>query len=76
MIDKDKGWRMEIVEYEEGRIQGHVMPVDDIHDHDTAPDCWCNPDACEEVPCIEGTAQLFLHNSADRREDHYTETKH
>lgn len=76
MSTEIKGWRVQIVGYTEGRIEGHVVPVDDLREHDLSADCWCLPDAEDETPFLEGTAQPFLHNSADGREARENTTLH
>ena len=41
----------------------HVIPVDDLREHEETPDCWCRP--------VEGdTDELWVHNSADGREEY------
>lgn len=39
----------------------HVLPINDEHDHELSPDCWCEPD--DEDYC-------WSHNSCDGREDY------
>jgi hypothetical protein len=36
-----------------------VMPLDDFHEHDESPECWCQP-------FWDGV--VLVHNSADGRE--------
>lgn len=38
----------------------HVVPVDDLRDHEFSEDCWCNPRIEEDV--------VIVHSSADERE--------
>lgn len=40
----------------------HVMPVGDLREHDSNPQCWCRPVQDPEVE------EVWLHNSMDRRE--------
>lgn len=40
----------------------HVVPSNDLREHDTSRNCWCHPTADQEEPGI------WLHNSMDRRE--------
>lgn len=40
----------------------HVVPADDLRDHDIAQSCWCQPVEDEIDP------KLFGHNAADQRE--------
>lgn len=37
----------------------HVLPVNDLRDHEETAECWCNPRIAEH---------LVIHNSLDRRE--------
>lgn len=41
----------------------HVVPENDLRDHDTSPNCWCHPAKDEDA---EG--DLYIHNSLDGRE--------
>lgn len=41
--------------------KGHIIPIEDLRDHDLKADCWCRP-----VPDIEDP--LFTHNALDGRE--------
>lgn len=43
----------------------HVIPVDDLREHEMASTCWCGPEVDEEF-------DLVIHNSMDRREDYET----
>lgn len=40
----------------------HVIPVDDLRDHEATPTCWCRPTPLEDPP------NVFLHNAMDGRE--------
>lgn len=42
----------------------HVMPEDDLREHDISESCWCapRPDVEEEF--------VMVHNSMDRREEY------
>ena len=44
----------------------HVIPIDDLRDHESSQVCWCNPTEDEECP------NLFVHHSMDGREDYET----
>lgn len=39
----------------------HVIPVDDLIDHETSPECLCGPRS-------EQNGMLFVHHSLDGRE--------
>jgi len=39
----------------------HTVPLEDIREHKTTKDCWCNPEIEEEYG-------LVIHNAADERE--------
>lgn len=41
----------------------HVLPINDIREHETTGDCWCDP-AIE----VNSKLPLVVHNSADQRE--------
>lgn len=43
----------------------HIVPRGDIREHDISPDCWCQPEYHE-------FEDLYLHHSADGREDFET----
>lgn len=42
----------------------HIMPMNDLRDHEESPDCWCRPtqDADED--------NVYVHHSMDRREEY------
>lgn len=42
-------------------IETHVVPMNDLRDHEFAPACWC-------APSKDGEHNQWLHNSMDRRE--------
>lgn len=42
--------------------QLHVMPLQDLREHEESDKCWCSPEIDPEWPMI------VVHNSADRRE--------
>ena len=42
----------------------HVMPVNDLREHESNAQCWCNPTQDEEEPSI------YIHHSMDRREEY------
>ncbi|MDT8311914.1 MAG: hypothetical protein RQ732_10745 [Methylophaga sp.] len=37
----------------------HVVPIDDLREHESNQDCWCSPSLDDGV---------FVHNSLDQRE--------
>lgn len=43
----------------------HVVPLNDLRDHDDRPDCWCAP---YEIFDAASYAVIWVHNSMDRRE--------
>ncbi len=43
----------------------HVVPLNDLREHDDRPDCWCAP--CEIFDAASGVV-ILVHNSLDRRE--------
>jgi hypothetical protein len=44
----------------------HVVPVDDLREHDIRNTCWCNPTQDEQEPL------LWVHHSMDGREQFET----
>lgn len=40
----------------------HVIPLDDLRNHEASMECWCNPTPDEEEPLV------ILHHSMDGRE--------
>lgn len=42
----------------------HVMPINDLKEHISSPECWCNPTVDDEY-----VGTLFIHHSADGREE-------
>lgn len=40
----------------------HVIPVDDLREHEAASTCWCHPTPLEDQPSV------YLHNAMDDRE--------
>ncbi len=40
----------------------HVVPLNDLREHDSCATCWCNPTEDDEVPGV------FVHHSMDGRE--------
>ena len=45
----------------------HVMPVNDLREHEASLSCWCRP-----KPDDEFTPGLYVHSSMDGREDFET----
>ncbi len=46
---------------EAGNFVQHIVPVDDMYEHELLPSCWC-------CPKIDSKDFLAIHNSADERE--------
>ncbi len=44
----------------------HIIPLNDLRDHDESIDCWCNPER-DDVD-----SDLVIHNSMDGREAYET----
>jgi len=44
----------------------HVVPVDDLREHDSRVTCWCCPTEDDEMP------GLWIHHSLDQRERYET----
>ncbi len=45
----------------------HIVPLDDLRDHDENIDCWCCPRVEEE-----GAGLMVIHNAMDGREKYET----
>ena len=43
----------------------HIIPIDDLREHEATPECWCCPDECEE----DGTV---IPHALDNREAYET----
>lgn len=43
----------------------HVVPIDDIREHDLTPECWCGPTPDDEH-------DVFVHHALDEREKYET----
>lgn len=41
----------------------HVIPIDDLKEHECRPECWCRPSLGSE-----GAGRYWVHNSLDGRE--------
>ena len=67
MTTESKGWTLLIAYGPEGVVGAHVVPIDDLREHVTTPDCWCKP-TVDMVPSVDGDTPLHSHNSADLRE--------
>ena len=44
-------------------MEKHVLPLDDLREHITDANCWCDP-----TQDIDGDESLYVHHSADGRE--------
>lgn len=42
--------------------EGHVIPLNDLREHELDKKCWCRPTEDLEYP------ELYMHHSADGRE--------
>lgn len=42
----------------------HVLPINDLRDHEASKTCWCHPTQDEEEPLV------WIHHSMDRREEY------
>lgn len=48
----------------------HVIPENDLKEHDISSECWCRP-----VDDHEAYDYVWLHNAKDGREDYEIETR-
>ena len=46
----------------------HVVPIDDLVDHELTPSCVCDPDLLD----VDGGGIVWSHHSLDGREDEQT----
>lgn len=44
-----------------GDSEEHIIPLEDLRDHDCSGECWCKPEEDDEDP-------LWVHKSMDGRE--------
>ena len=54
-------WKLEGFVSEAGNLVQHVIPVNDMYEHELMPNCWCKPK-------IYKLDFIAVHNSADERE--------
>jgi|GEM_PF-2040449 len=54
------GWNGLTFRYDDGTMEYHVIPINDLRPHEEEKTCWCRPTV--EEGCI------VTHNSMDRRE--------
>jgi hypothetical protein len=47
-----------------GRSDFHIIPLDDLREHDECKSCWCNPTL--DTDC----AEVVIHNAMDQRESY------
>ena len=54
-------WKIEGFVSEAGNLVQHIIPVNDLYEHELLPTCWCCPE-------IDDSQFIAVHNSADDRE--------
>jgi hypothetical protein len=54
-------WKLEGFVSEAGNLVQHIIPNDDLYEHELMPTCWCKPTIYE-------AEFIAVHNSADQRE--------
>jgi hypothetical protein len=54
-------WKLVGFASEAGNFVQHIVPTDDLYEHELMPSCWC-------APKIDPGDFLAIHNSADNRE--------
>lgn len=54
-------WRLIGFVADAGNFVQHIVPVDDLYEHELMPSCWCKP-------TIDDADFTAIHNSADQRE--------
>ena len=43
----------------------HVVPINDLREHEASVDCWCKPTEDDE-----GWPDIWVHHSMDEREEY------
>ena len=54
-------WKLEGFVSEAGNLVQHIIPTDDLYEHELLPTCWCQPE-------IDAKDFIAIHNAADERE--------
>ena len=54
-------WKLIGFQSEAGNLVQHIVPENDLRDHELLPSCWCKPE-------IDFVDFIATHNSADNRE--------
>ena len=47
-----------------GKEATHVLPLNDLRDHEASKTCWCKPTQDEDESLV------WIHHSMDRREEY------
>lgn len=58
------GWDLWHCMDSNGHKHSHVVPVDDLREHELEVTCWCHPVEDHEAP------NLYGHNALDKREEY------
>jgi hypothetical protein len=58
------GWVSAMVYEVDDTHHYHIVPVDDVRDHEVHTECWCNPTEDDEDPGI------WVHHAMDKREEY------
>lgn len=61
------GWAAAMVYEDDGGYHAHIIPIDDLREHELHADCWCNPDEDDDEYGI------WVHHALDRREEYETD---
>lgn len=54
-------WMVKSFVSEAGNLVQHIIPAEDLYEHELMPTCWCDPK-------IDPKDFLAIHNAADERE--------
>jgi len=54
-------WKLIGFASEAGNLVQHIVPIDDLYEHELHPSCWCDPQ-------LDPVKFIATHNSADDRE--------
>jgi hypothetical protein len=58
------GWAAAIIYEECGERHSHIVPVNDLREHELHNECWCRPDEDDD------DLGIWVHHALDNREDY------
>lgn len=48
----------------------HVIPVDDLREHESLPSCWCKPEKVHQDGVFYEFPVIWVHHALDGREEY------